>query len=69
MSEHTAVEGTVRSGTGRTAAETDEKWRVTKAKALSVIEAETEARSQKSARLRSLRLRQSRRATVAAASL
>lgn len=56
MSEFPAVED-LKEGTGRTAAEVDEKWRTSKAAAFSIVADEAEARACKTARLRSLRLR------------
>jgi hypothetical protein len=42
---------------GRTLAEYDERWRATKAAALTIVEAETRARMNKTARLRTLRMK------------
>ncbi len=68
MPEHPAVGDLAeKNGTGRTAAETDERWRTTKAAALTIIAAEAEARLQKSAMLRSLRLSRRSQATASAA--
>ncbi|MGO4834789.1 hypothetical protein AB4144_21275 [Rhizobiaceae sp. 2RAB30] len=56
MSEFPAVEN-LKEGTGRTAAEVDEKWRSSKAAAFSAIAEEAKARAMKTARLRALRLK------------
>ncbi len=56
MSEFPADEN-AKEGTGRTAAEVDEKWRSSKAAAFSAIAEEAKARATKTARLRALRLK------------
>ncbi len=57
MSECPAVENQVKAGTGRTAAECEERSHTSKAAALSMIADEAKARAMKTARLRELRLK------------
>lgn len=57
MSDFPADDEQVKNGTGRTAAECDERWRASKAVAFMMIAEEAEARARKTARLRALRLR------------